>query len=119
MTARPLSLSILLSLLPLAVGCGGGAQDACIGSTCALAGQAGGASGGRSGAAGGFRGDGSRTPSWGGWAWGDVPADAVARAGFDWFETGYPGDGQVWDAMRSRSVIGEERFGDRERAGEL
>lgn len=39
-----------------------------------------------------MRGDDSRTPSWGGWAWGDVPADAVARAGFDWFETGYPGD---------------------------
>jgi endo-alpha-1,4-polygalactosaminidase (GH114 family) len=39
-----------------------------------------------------FRGDGSKMPAWGGWAWGSVPADAVARAGFDWFETGYPGD---------------------------
>jgi polysaccharide biosynthesis protein PelA len=39
-----------------------------------------------------FRGDGSVTPSFGGWAWGSVPADAIVRAGFDWFETGYPGD---------------------------
>jgi polysaccharide biosynthesis protein PelA len=39
-----------------------------------------------------FRGDDSKTPSFGGWAWGSVPADAVAKAGFDWFETGYPGD---------------------------
>ncbi len=29
-------------------------------------------------------------PSFGGWAWGNVPAAAVAAAGFDWFETGYP-----------------------------
>ena len=103
MTARPLFLSAFLSLLPLAVGCGGGAQDACIGDTCARVDQAGGAGGG---AAQGFRGDGSRTPSWGGWAWGDVPADAVAHAGFDWFETGYPGDGQVWvnETLRAAGV---------------
>jgi hypothetical protein len=37
-----------------------------------------------------FRGDGSKMPSWGGWAYGNVPADAIAKAGFDWFETGYP-----------------------------
>lgn len=29
-------------------------------------------------------------PSWGGWAWGNVPVDNVIRAGFDWFEVGYP-----------------------------
>lgn len=39
-----------------------------------------------------FKGDGKLMPSFGGWAWGNVPAEAVARAGFEWFETGYPGD---------------------------
>jgi hypothetical protein len=39
-----------------------------------------------------FRGDGSVMPSFGGWAWGNVPAEAVVGAGFEWFETGYPGD---------------------------
>lgn len=39
-----------------------------------------------------YRGDGSPMPSFGGWAFGDLPAEAIARAGFDWFETGYPGD---------------------------
>jgi endo-alpha-1,4-polygalactosaminidase (GH114 family) len=29
-------------------------------------------------------------PSWGGWAWGDVPVQNVIDAGFDWFEVGYP-----------------------------
>ena len=38
------------------------------------------------------RGDASRMPSWGGWSIDPVPAEAAARAGFDWFETGYPGD---------------------------
>ena len=31
-------------------------------------------------------------PSFGGWTEDPLPAEAVARAGFDWFETGYPGD---------------------------
>lgn len=38
-----------------------------------------------------FRGDDSPMPSFGGWA-GSAPAEAIARAGFEWFETGYPGD---------------------------
>ncbi len=39
-----------------------------------------------------FRGDTSLTPSFGGWGNAPLPADAAARAGFDWFEVGYPGD---------------------------
>ena len=42
-----------------------------------------------------FRGDGSQVPSFGGWSSTPLPAEAVARAGFDWFETGYPGDAQA------------------------
>ncbi len=33
-------------------------------------------------------------PSWGGWSTDPLPTEAIARAGFDWFETGYPGDAQ-------------------------
>jgi hypothetical protein len=43
-------------------------------------------------------------PSWGGWAWGDVPAEAVARAGFNWFETGYPGDTGTNQILRDGGV---------------
>jgi hypothetical protein len=39
-----------------------------------------------------FRGDGSPSPSFGGWGDAPLPAEAAARAGFDWFETGYPGN---------------------------
>jgi hypothetical protein len=39
-----------------------------------------------------FRGDGVPMPAFGGWGKDLLPADAAARAGFDWFETGYPGD---------------------------
>jgi hypothetical protein len=43
-------------------------------------------------------------PAFGGWAWGSVPADAVAHAGFDWFETGYPGDANANATLRNASV---------------
>ena len=51
-----------------------------------------------------LRGDDSGRPAWGGWAWGDVPADAVARAGFDWFETGYPGDTKTNQILLAANV---------------
>jgi polysaccharide biosynthesis protein PelA len=51
-----------------------------------------------------FRGDGSPMPSFGGWAWGSVPAAAVAKAGFEWFETGYPGDSASNDILRGASI---------------
>lgn len=94
MTTRPAFLVAMLSLIPLAAACSG-ADGGCVGDAAACAaadsrsGDGGGAGAGGTGA---FDGDGSPTPSWGGWAWGGVPADAVAAAGFDWFETGYPGD---------------------------
>lgn len=94
MTSRPALLSTVLSLLPLAVACGGGGVDAaCVDGACAAAEATSGQS--AAGAGGAFRGDGSPTPSWGGWAWGGVPAEAVVSAGFDWFETGYPGADQA------------------------
>ena len=64
----------------------------------------------RRGSAGGGDGGGSGAvaetsmPSWGGWAWGDVPADAVAHAGFQWFETGYPGDTRTNEILSSGGV---------------
>src|SRR5262245_35172949 len=82
-TTRSTLLAAVLSLAPLtACGGGAGAADGGLGN--------GGGGGGGGGAA--FQGDGAQTPSWGGWAWGNVPAEAVVAAGFDWFETGYPAD---------------------------
>ncbi len=97
MTTRRALLTSLLTLVPLAVGCGGGLDPADV---ATMAG--GGGAGARPGGA--FRGDGSPMPSWGGWAWGNVPADAVAKAGFDWFETGYPGDTATNDTLRAAGV---------------
>jgi endo-alpha-1,4-polygalactosaminidase (GH114 family) len=96
MTARSTVLAATLSLLPLLAACGGGAGGDDAGP--------GGATGASTRGAGGFRGDGSKTPSFGGWAWGSVPADAVAKAGFDWFETGYPGDTQANETLRNAGV---------------
>lgn len=95
MTARRPLLLTILSLVPLAVACGGAP-------TLDVGGSSGGASAGASG--GEFRGDRAAMPSFGGWAWGNVPADAVARAGFDWFETGYPGDSAANDTLRAAGV---------------
>jgi hypothetical protein len=104
---KPAILAAALSLTSLASACGGGASactsdDVTCGASADLfigtpdVGAAGGGdpatTSGENPGAETFRGDGSPTPSFGGWAWGNVPADAVARAGFDWFETGYPGD---------------------------
>lgn len=51
-----------------------------------------------------FRGDGSPTPSFGGWGDAPLPAEAIARAGFDWFETGYPGDARGNATLASAGV---------------
>jgi len=90
-TTRPALLIAVLSLVPLAAACGGGV-GAVDGGSGGSVGDTGSGGSGSAGGGGAFQGDGSQMPSWGGWAWGNVPADAVARAGFDWFETGYPGD---------------------------
>lgn len=45
-----------------------------------------------------------RMPSWGGWAWGNVPVDNVIRAGFDWFEVGYPESVSAADYARMRNA---------------
>jgi endo-alpha-1,4-polygalactosaminidase (GH114 family) len=93
-TTRRALLTAVLSLLPLAAACGGGGSESPAGSPASGSGAPTGA----------FRGDGSATPNFGGWAWGNVPADAVARAGFDWFETGYPGDTGTNDTLRAAGI---------------
>jgi endo-alpha-1,4-polygalactosaminidase (GH114 family) len=97
-------LTTLLSILPLASACGGAGGPASSGGTSSDTSHdsSGGGSSGSSG--GGFRGDGTQTPSFAGWAWGNVPADAAAHAGFDWFETGYPGDTGSNDTLRAAGV---------------
>jgi hypothetical protein len=92
-TTRSALLALALTLAPLLAACGGGGggSDPTTGTSGATS-------------AGAFRGDGSATPSFGGWAWGGVPADAVAKAGFDWFETGYPGDTQSNQILRDAGV---------------
>jgi hypothetical protein len=86
----------VLSILPLAVACGG--SEAPSSSGGASSGASAGASGGE------FRGDTAAMPSFGGWAWGGVPADAISRAGFEWFETGYPGDTGANDTLRAAGI---------------
>ncbi len=54
--------------------------------------------------AGGFRGDGSPMPSFGGWGTDPLPVDAAAQAGFDWFETGYPGDAHASGVLAAAGV---------------
>jgi hypothetical protein len=100
MIRRYATLTTLLSMLSLAPACGGG------GGAAASEGPAGtdGSSSGSSSNGGGFRGDGSATPSFAGWAWGNVPATEAARAGFDWFETGYPGDTAANETLRNAGV---------------
>ena len=51
-----------------------------------------------------FRGDGSQMPSFGGWGKDPLPAEAVARAGFDWFETGYPGGTETNEILANAGV---------------
>ena len=92
MTARFAFHTTALSLVLLAAACGGGG------------GSPSDASASQGGSSGSFRGDGSAMPSFGGWAWGSVPADAVAHAGFDWFETGYPGDTQTNQTLTNARV---------------
>jgi hypothetical protein len=101
-TTRRALLSAVLSLLPLAVGCGGGGGAEATGASGASGAGGGNAGGGNAG--GEFRGDGNPMPRFGGWAWGNVPADAVVKAGFDWFETGYPGDTGANDTLRAGGV---------------
>lgn len=43
-------------------------------------------------------------PSFGGWAWGNVPVDNVIKAGFNWFEVGYPDSVSSGDYNRMRSA---------------
>jgi endo-alpha-1,4-polygalactosaminidase (GH114 family) len=108
MTTRRALLTTVLSLVPLAVACGGGGSSAaCAGDPAACAADAvfdggGTAAGGDS--QGGSQAADPQKPSWGGWAWGNVPAEAVAAAGFDWFETGYPGDTRVNQVLADGGV---------------
>ncbi len=110
MTTRRALLTTVLSLLPLAAACGGGADGLdCFAVGSCTAGDPSPSTGDPSpstgGATGGeFRGDGAAMPRFGGWAWGDVPADAVAKAGFEWFETGYPGDTRSNEILRNAGI---------------
>jgi endo-alpha-1,4-polygalactosaminidase (GH114 family) len=98
-TTRPALLAAALSLAAFTAACGGDA--ACDSDLAACAADA--ASGGDTGGVV-FQGDDPSKPSWGGWAWGNVPAEAVARAGFDWFETGYPGDTKTNEILAAGGV---------------
>ncbi|HEX9399203.1 MAG TPA: hypothetical protein VF912_03745, partial [Anaeromyxobacter sp.] len=104
MTTRSALLAAVLSLVPFLAACGGGGAVADAGS--GDSGGSGGSGSGSGGSGGGasFRGDGSAMPSWGGWAWGGTPADEIARAGFEWFETGYPGDTHTNDVLTAARV---------------
>jgi hypothetical protein len=105
MTARrPLLLGIL-ALAPLAAACGGAGPALCASDPARCVEDVTSGPGASAGATGvQFRGDSSAMPSFGGWAWGNVPADAVAKAGFEWFETGYPGDSAANDTLRAAGV---------------
>ncbi len=104
MTTRRALLTTFLSLVPLAVGCAGSAGADAAGAPAGAPSSGAGAPSGDASSGGGFRGDSSSMPAFGGWAWGSVPADAVANAGFDWFETGYPGDTASNDTLRAANV---------------
>jgi hypothetical protein len=103
MTGRPALIASALSLAALAACSGGAGADACAADPVACAAGIG-LEGGGGGGEGEFAGDASSLPSWGGWAWGNVPAEAVAAAGFDWFETGYPGDTGTNEILRNAGV---------------
>jgi endo-alpha-1,4-polygalactosaminidase (GH114 family) len=96
---RSTLLAAVLSLVPLAAACGGGSDG--VGACAADPASCG---EGVAGGGGSYQGDGSQTPSWGGWAWGNVPAEAVVAAGFDWFETGYPGDTRTNEILNAGGV---------------
>jgi hypothetical protein len=103
----------VVSLVSLAAACGGGSQQtsacgdgaACTPAASDLVGASTAAEGGSQAALETtFRGDGSQMPSFGGWAAAELPAEAVARAGFEWFETGYPGDPQTNEVLTNAGV---------------
>ena len=108
LTRHPAVLAALISLLALAAACGGDAPScasdaaACTDTAGATVGNAGADGDLRAGTP--FRGDGSQMPSFGGWTAADLPAEAVARAGFDWFETGYPGDTRTNEILANAGV---------------
>ncbi len=104
-----LSLASLISLATACGGGGGGAPSSCGGTAApcetTAAADAGAPGDGRAqSAVTKFRGDDSPMPSFGGWARGGLPAEAVARAGFEWFETGYPGDTQTNEILANAGV---------------
>ena len=107
-------LTAAVSIAPLAIGCGGATQSdpatttggtSGTGSSATAGGaSSGSASSGSASSSGDFRGDHSAMPSFGGWAYGNDPADAIAKAGFEWFETGYPGDTATNDTLRAAHI---------------
>jgi polysaccharide biosynthesis protein PelA len=105
-TTRQALLTVVLSLLPLSAACGGGGDAPCAlgDAACSAASGPGADAATTATGADASRGDDPKTPAWGGWAWGNVPAEAVARAGFDWFETGYPGDTRTNEILASGGV---------------
>ncbi|HSD20899.1 MAG TPA: hypothetical protein VLC54_12725, partial [Anaeromyxobacter sp.] len=122
LTRQPAVLAALISLVALATACGGDARpcaaDAAACTTVPGATAAGDTAAGDTAAGdtvdGGtadgdrlgtpFRGDNSQMPSFGGWAARVLPAEAVARAGFEWFETGYPGDTRTNEILANAGV---------------
>jgi hypothetical protein len=109
LTRQPAVLAALISLVALAAACGGGDALSCASDAAACTDMAG-APVGDAGVDGDlragtpFRGDASQMPSFGGWTAAELPAEAVARAGFDWFETGYPGDTRTNEILANAGV---------------
>lgn len=101
-----------LAVLPLVVisaACGGENPTVPCGpdaASCAAISQptAGASDGGGADDAPSFRGDGSSMPSFGGWGDAPLPAEAIAEAGFDWFEVGYPGNARGNEILASAGV---------------
>ncbi len=88
---------LFTSLAAAAAGCGGGAHETSASTSAASSTSSKAATVDWSW----YRGDWNSMPSFGG---GDAPAWSAAYAGFDWFETGYPGDSWKNEVLRGASV---------------
>src|SRR5690242_13979039 len=102
LTRQP-AVAAAFSLVSLATACGGESLPCRSGAPACASADAGPAAPIHTRSAA-FRGDGSEMPSFGGWGSDPLPAEAVAHAGFDWFETGYRGDAHANEVLANAGV---------------